>query len=166
DQTVEEHKKEEESKRDKEWNKEFEEAQQWKKAHNDGKFEFNLTGEKNELNKMIFPVLMGKDSESNRWYVKYGEVGGEWRNRIYGLYVEKIQKRHKRGSEKPLHEFIEKPEIGQVAAPENFVKQAKMYVPFNFRTSTIEIESGNSAMDPKVGPIKRYLFLGEGRSAS
>ena len=163
DQTEDEHEKEEDSKREKVWDKEFEVAQQWKKVHKDGKFEFNLTGEKNGLNTMQFPFLLGRDSDGNRWYIKYGEAGGDWRSRVYGLYVEKIEKRRKYGSEKPLNEFVSKPEIGQVDAPSSFVEAAKKYVPWNFRTATIDIGSENSAMDPKVGPIKRWSFEGEGR---
>ena len=62
DQTAEEHEKEESGRLQKRYEEEVAEGQKWKRAHNNGEFEFNLSGKSSELSKTIrTPVYLGRD---------------------------------------------------------------------------------------------------------
>ena len=114
DQTAEEHQKEEddkvqqqisleEAKRKKRYEEEFNEAQKWRTAHNNGKLEFNLSGRTNILNTMQFPVNLGRDGDGNRWSIQLGRyhVKGPYSGpSVNGLFVQMLPFKRRNGEER------------------------------------------------------------------
>ena len=179
DQTAEEHQKEEDDKvqqqvtlekarRDKRYEEEFNEAQKWRTAHNNGKSEFNLSGRTNILNTMQFPVTLGRDQDGNRWSIQLGSyhVKGPYSGpRVNGLFVQMLPFKRRNGEERGIDEFLNDPKFdyysgGQThdaPAPEAFLTEIRKYQPSNFVTATIALSSNNSDNDPKVGHTNTYI---------